>query len=183
MSQTNPILVTGGAGYIGSHATMALQAAGWPVVVVDNLSTGKRALVPDGVAFIEGDVGDTALVREALRDHGCRSVMHFAGSIVNPESFEIPLAYYANNTSASRNLIEACIGEGVDHFVFSSSAAVYGEPDTMPISETAGSTRQVMTRLAEKHYAHLSPSYVADTVRANFGEARIVEKGTVRRLG
>jgi len=104
---------------------------------MDILSTGKRSLVPDGVAFIEGDVGDTVLVREILRDHGCRSVMHFAGSIVNPESFEIPLAYYANNTSASRNLIEACIGEGVRHFVFSSSASVYGDPDALPISETA----------------------------------------------
>ena len=104
---------------------------------MDNLSTGKRPLVPDDVAFIEGDVGDTVLVREILRDHGCRAVMHFAGSIINPESFEIPLQYYANNTSASRNLIEACIGEGVRHFVFSSSAAVYGDPDTLPISETA----------------------------------------------
>ena len=137
MTDRFPILVTGGAGYIGSHTTLALRTAGWVVVVMDNLSTGKRPLVPDDVAFIEGDVGDTVLVREILRDHGCRAVMHFAGSIINPESFEIPLQYYANNTSASRNLIEACIGEGVRHFVFSSSAAVYGDPDTLPISETA----------------------------------------------
>ncbi|MCH8238092.1 MAG: UDP-glucose 4-epimerase GalE [Proteobacteria bacterium] len=137
MTDRFPILVTGGAGYIGSHTALALRTAGWVVVVMDNLSTGKRPLVPDDVAFIEGDVGDTVLVREILRDHGCRAVMHFAGSIINPESFEIPLQYYANNTSASRNLIEACIGEGVRHFVFSSSAAVYGDPDTLPISETA----------------------------------------------
>jgi UDP-glucose 4-epimerase len=137
MTGLSTILITGGAGYIGSHTVLALRTAGWAVVVVDNLSTGKRSLVPDGVAFIKGDVGDTTLVREILRDHGCRSVMHFAGSIINPESFEIPLEYYANNTSASRNLIEACIDEGVNHFVFSSSAAVYGDPDTMRISETA----------------------------------------------
>jgi UDP-glucose 4-epimerase len=137
MTDLSPILITGGAGYIGSQTTLALRTAGWAVVVVDNLSTGKRSLVPDGVAFIEGDVGDTALVRDILRDHDCRAVMHFAGSIINPESFEIPLEYYANNTSASRNLIEACIGGGVRHFVFSSSAAVYGDPGALPIPETA----------------------------------------------
>ncbi|MDA1091590.1 MAG: UDP-glucose 4-epimerase GalE, partial [Proteobacteria bacterium] len=107
------------------------------VVVVDDLTTGDRAMVPDGAPFIEGDVGNLKLMRQVLRDHGCRSVMHFAGSIVNPESYKIPLAYYANNTSASRNLIEACVDEGVHHFVFSSSAAVYGEPDALPIPETA----------------------------------------------
>jgi len=137
MSPNQSILVTGGAGYIGSHVSLALQAAGVPMVVLDNLSTGRRDLVPGGVPFIEGDIGDTALVRQTLREHGCKAVMHFAGSIVNPESFEIPLAYYANNTSASRNLIEACVKEDVRHFVFSSSAAVYGDPDILPIPETA----------------------------------------------
>jgi len=137
MTGIGSILVTGGAGYIGSHVTLALQAAGRPVVIIDDLSTGRRDLVPDGVPFIEGDAGDSALVRNVLSEHGCSSVMHFAGAIINPESFDIPLAYYANNTSASRNLIEACVEESVEHFVFSSSAAVYGDPDTLPIPETA----------------------------------------------
>jgi UDP-glucose 4-epimerase len=137
MSSAQSILITGGAGYIGSHTVLALLDAGLPVVVIDDLSTGRCALVPEDVPFIEGDVGDIDLVRKALRDHGCGSAMHFAGSIVNPKSFEIPLAYYANNTSASRTLIEACIKEDVRHFVFSSSAAIYGDPDILPIPETA----------------------------------------------
>lgn len=130
------VLVTGGAGYIGSHTTLALQAAGHDVVVIDNLSTGDRNLVAEGVSFIEGDVADTRLVRRVLREHRVGAVIHFAGSIVNPESFEQPLAYYANNTSASRNLLEACVAEGVETFLFSSSASVYGEVERLPIDET-----------------------------------------------
>ena len=131
----SPIFITGGAGYIGSHVVLALLDSGKAVVVFDDLSTGLSDLVPKGVPFIKGDVGNISLVRESLREYGCKSVMHFAGSIVNPESFEIPLDYFANNTSASRNLIEACILEEVEHFVFSSSASVYGDPDINPISE------------------------------------------------
>jgi len=137
MSEMSPILITGGAGYIGSHTLLALRADGWPAVVIDDLSTGWRALVPDDVPFVEGDVANTALVRETLRRHGCKSVIHFAGSIINPESFEKPLEYYANNTSASRNLLEACAAENVGHFIFSSSAAVYGDAETFPIPEDA----------------------------------------------
>jgi UDP-glucose 4-epimerase len=130
-----PIFITGGAGYIGSHVVLALLNAGKSVVVFDDLSTGLSDLVPKSVPFIKGDVGDISLVRETLRAYGCQSVMHFAGSIINPKSFEVPLDYYANNTSASRNLIEACMGEDVKYFVFSSSASVYGDPDISPISE------------------------------------------------
>lgn len=137
MSKKSSILITGGAGYIGSHTMLELRARGWPVIVVDNLSTGRRALVPDDVPFVEGDVADIKLIRETLRRYGCKSVLHFAGSIINPESFDKPLEYYANNTSSSRNLLEACVGEEVKTFIFSSSASVYGEAKTLPISETA----------------------------------------------
>jgi len=138
MADTRPaILVTGGAGYIGSHAVHALRDAGYPVVVIDDLSTGHRALVPDGVPLIVGDVSDQPLVRDALHTHGCTGVMHFAGSIVVPESVADPLKYYGNNTEASRRLIESCIAGGVSAFVFSSTAVVYGIPETVPIPETA----------------------------------------------
>lgn len=131
------ILITGGAGYIGSHAVLALREAGWGVVVIDDLSTGRRDLVGDDVPFIAGDIGDAALVGQVIRDHGCRSVMHFAGSIIAPESVAEPLKYYANNTMASRNLIEVCVDEGIEAFVFSSTAAVYGNPKKIPIPEEA----------------------------------------------
>ena len=129
------ILVTGGAGYIGSHMTYALLDQGERVVVLDNLSTGVRSLVAPGAEFVEGDVADQPLVREVLRKHAIEAVIHFAGSIVVPESVTDPLKYYANNTVASRSLIEACVAEGVQRFVFSSTAAVYGMPETAMVSE------------------------------------------------
>ncbi len=131
------ILVTGGAGYIGSHVVLALRDAEWPVVVVDDLSTGRRDLVAPDIPFVEGDVADIALMRQTLCEHGCAGVMHFAGSIVVPESVTDPLTYYRNNTSASRDLIEAAVAENINAFVFSSSAAVYGTPDTVPTPEDA----------------------------------------------
>jgi UDP-glucose 4-epimerase len=136
MEDRRYVLVTGGAGYIGSHVVLALLDAGWPVVVVDDLSTGRRALVPDIVPFIEGDIADRALIDAALVRHEPVAVMHFAGSIVVPESVTDPLRYYGNNTAASLSLISACVAAGVDHFIFSSTAAVYGEPARSPISET-----------------------------------------------
>lgn len=132
---TATILVTGGAGYIGSHAVLALQDAGLGPVVLDDLSTGRRWLVPDGVPFIEGDVGDQALVADVIDRHRIDAVMHFAGSIVVPESVADPLKYYRNNTANSRNLIEACVTAGVDKFIFSSTAAIYGTPETFPVDE------------------------------------------------
>jgi len=129
------VLVTGGAGYIGSHAVLALRDAGWPVVVIDNLSTGFRFALPQDVPLIEADIADQATVEQAMRDHGVGAIMHFAGSIIVPESVENPLKYYRNNTVNSRALIESAVRCGVPHFIFSSTAATYGMPDVSPIGE------------------------------------------------
>lgn len=129
------VLVTGGAGYIGSHAVLALLDAGWSVAVLDNLSTGFRDAVDPRAGFVEGDVGDIGLVRETLKRHRIGAIMHFAGSIIVPESVADPLKYYHNNTANSRALIEAAVAEGVAHFIFSSTAAVYGIPSDKPVDE------------------------------------------------
>jgi UDP-glucose 4-epimerase len=132
---TVPVLVTGGAGYIGSHAVLALTDAGWPVAVIDDLSNGTREVVPEDVAFYEGNIADRALVERIFREQGTQAIMHFAGSIVVPESVEHPLEYYANNTLASHALISAAVAAGVKHILFSSTAATYGAPERVPISE------------------------------------------------
>lgn len=119
-------LVTGGAGYIGSHMVYGLLDRGEQVVVLDNLSTGVRGLVSEDAIFVEGDVGDQDLLRKLIKDHRVDSVVHFAGSVVVPDSVAHPLRYYANNTVVSRALIEVCVEAGVRAFVFSSTAAVYG---------------------------------------------------------
>ncbi|WP_166041563.1 UDP-glucose 4-epimerase GalE [Sphingosinicella sp. YJ22] len=137
MSEKLTVLVTGGAGYIGSHAVLALLDAGWPVVVIDNLSTGFDWAVPAAATLVEGDVGDQALVERVLREHGIGAIMHFAGSIIVPESVENPLKYYANNTANSRALIDSAVRSGVRHFIFSSTAATYGIPDQVPVTEDA----------------------------------------------
>jgi len=129
------VLVTGGAGYIGSHMVLALLDAGEDVVVLDNLSTGFRWSVAPGATFVEGDVGDEPLVRRLIEDHRIEAAIHFAGSIVVPESIADPLGYYLNNTVKSRALIEACVKGGVPRFIFSSTAAVYGIPSVNPVSE------------------------------------------------
>jgi UDP-glucose 4-epimerase len=131
------ILVTGGAGYIGSHMTLALLERGENVVVLDNLSTGIRGLVSEAATFIEGNTGDTPLVLSLIERHGIDTILHFAGSTVVPESVEKPLRYYANNTAASRSLIEAAMDGGVRNFIFSSTAAVYQTPETPTVAETA----------------------------------------------
>ncbi|AWW72869.1 UDP-glucose 4-epimerase GalE [Erythrobacter sp. KY5] len=130
-----PVLVTGGAGYIGSHAVLALIDAGWPVAVIDNLTTGFRFAVPDTVSFYEGDIEDTELLARIFAEQGTRAIMHFAGSVVVPESVENPLKYYHNNTAKSRTLIEAAVKAGVAHFIFSSTAATYGVPDVSSVRE------------------------------------------------
>ncbi len=135
--QQNMVLVTGGAGYIGSHVVLALREAGAGVVVLDNLSTGIKSAVPSDVELVVGDIGDRNLVMDLMRGRGITAVMHFAGSIVVPESVEKPLDYYDNNVIRSHNLIRCCIDSGVRRFVFSSTAAVYGNPDQSPIAETA----------------------------------------------
>jgi UDP-glucose 4-epimerase len=131
------VLVTGGAGYIGSQAVLSLLAAGDAPVVLDDLSTGSREAVPDGAPLIVGDAGDGELVGRILREHGVGAVMHFAASIVVPDSVLQPLDYYANNTCSSLELIRACVEAGVGPFVFSSTAAVYGAPERTPVAEEA----------------------------------------------
>ena len=130
------ILITGGAGYIGSHMVIAALERGLDVVVLDNLSTGMRGLVADGAHFHQGQVGDQTFVRRLLNYYSITAVIHFAGSIVAPDSVKDPLAYYGNNTVASRTLIESCIAEGVKQFVFSSSALIYGPPLLGAMPET-----------------------------------------------
>ena len=135
MTNTCPVLVTGGAGYIGSHAVLALADAGWPVTVIDNLTTGFRWAVPEGVPFYEGDIEDAALLARIFAEQGTVAVMHFAGSIIVPESVENPLKYYHNNTAKSRALIAAAVAGQLKHFIFSSTAATYGIPEKSPVSE------------------------------------------------
>ena len=130
-----PVLVTGGAGYIGSHAVLALRDAGWPVVVIDNLVTGFRWAVPDEVPFHHGDIADEALLARIFANHAIGAVMHFAGSVVVPESVSDPLKYYGNNTAATRSLLAAAVAAGVPHFIFSSTAATYGIPAHSPVAE------------------------------------------------
>jgi len=130
-----PVLVTGGAGYIGSHAVLALKDAGWTVSVIDNLSNGTREVVPEGVPFYEGDIADRELVGKIFAEQGIQAIMHFAGSIVVPESVEKPLEYYRNNTIATHALISEAVASGVKHILFSSTAATYGAPERVPIEE------------------------------------------------
>ncbi len=131
------ILVTGGAGYIGSHMVLELLDAGEKVVVLDNLSTGFRWAVPAGVRFVNGDAGDEELVKIIIEAHEIEAIIHFAGSIVVPDSVTDPLGYYHNNTVNSRALMSAAVEAGVRNFIFSSTAAVYGAPEENPVNETA----------------------------------------------
>ncbi len=137
MTKHSTILITGGAGYIGSHAVLAFIDAGHGVVVLDNLSTGVRRAVPASVPFVRGDVGDGAVVADMIKRYGVGAVVHFAGSVVVPDSVANPLEYYRNNTASSRTLIQACVDAGVSRFLFSSSAAVYGAPTRVPVAEDA----------------------------------------------
>ncbi len=135
LTQKHVVLVTGGAGYIGSHAILALKDAGHIPVVIDNLVTGFRWAVPDDIAFYEGDIADGALIARIVKEQSVDAIMHFAGSVVVPESVENPLKYYNNNTVKSRALIEAAVQNDVKHFIFSSTAATYGIPDHSPVRE------------------------------------------------
>ena len=129
------VLITGGAGYIGSHMAHHLLEAGEDIIVLDNLSTGVEKNLPKNIAFARGDIADTGLVSKLIDTYKIDSVIHFAGSVVVPESVEKPLDYYANNTSGARTLIETCVRHGVGNFIFSSTAAVYGTPKVLPVSE------------------------------------------------
>ncbi|MDO9439476.1 MAG: UDP-glucose 4-epimerase GalE [Beijerinckiaceae bacterium] len=130
------VLVTGGAGYIGSHMVLELLDAGESVVVLDNLSTGFRWAVPDGVELVVGDFGDQDLVSRTIARHDIDAIIHFAAKIVVPHSVTDPLGYYENNTSKARSLIAAAVAAKVKHFIFSSTAAVYGNPSANPVTET-----------------------------------------------
>jgi UDP-glucose 4-epimerase len=131
------VLVTGGAGYIGSHMVFELVDAGESVVVLDNLSTGFDWAVAKGVKLVVGETGDQALVARLIRSHGVDAIIHFAASIVVPDSVRDPLGYYRNNTMNSRALIECAVKGGVRHLIFSSTAAVYGNPAEVPVKEDA----------------------------------------------
>ncbi len=131
------VLVTGGAGYIGSHMVLALAEAGESVVVVDNHSTGFSGFLPEGVPLFIGDAGDENLVEGVIARHNVESIIHFAGSVVEPDSMRDPLGYYRNNTMTTRNLLNTAVKCGVGRFIFSSTAAVYGNPDQVPVPETA----------------------------------------------
>jgi len=131
------VLVTGGAGYIGSHMVQALAEAGESVVVIDNLSTGFSAFLPEGVPLFIGDAADENLVERVISAHGVESIIHFAGSVVVPDSMRDPLAYYRNNTMTTRSLLNVAVKCGINRFIFSSTAAVYGNPDQMPVPENA----------------------------------------------
>jgi UDP-glucose 4-epimerase len=129
------VLVTGGAGYIGSHMVYALLDAGERVVVLDNLSTGFDWAVPDGAPLVVGESGDQALVAKIIKEHGATAIIHFAASLIVPDSVADPLGYYRNNTVNSRALIESAVKGGIRHFIFSSTAAVYGNPPHVPVTE------------------------------------------------
>ncbi len=162
------ILVTGGAGYIGSHVVRQLGEAGERVVVIDNLGKGFRQAITSG-ELVVGDVGDSALVSRLLAEHGIDTVMHFAAHTIVPESVALPLKYYGNNTCSTRNLLQACIEHQVKHVVFSSTAAVYGMPQdgyaseespTQPIN--AYGTSKLMSEWMLRDVAAVNPlRYVA----------------------
>lgn len=137
MTAKNEILVTGGAGYIGSHMVLGLLDAGRRVVVVDDLSTGSHAALHPDAKFIEGRIQDPEILNKVFDSNDVGAILHFAGSVRVDESVEDPLKYYGNNTFASHALISAAVAAGVPHFVFSSTAAVYGTPDKVPVSESA----------------------------------------------
>jgi UDP-glucose 4-epimerase len=167
MQRKIPVLVTGGAGYIGSHAVLALADAGWPVVVIDDLSTGFRRAVPEGVPFYEGDIEDGELLARIFAARGIGAIMHFAGSIIVPESVGNPLKYYHNNTAKSRALIASTVAARVPHVIFSSTAATYGIPQTSPVHED--SPRQPINPYgASKLMTELMLADVAAAHRLNY---------------
>jgi len=161
------VLVTGGAGYIGSHMVLALAEAGENVVVIDNLSTGFSAFLPEGVPLFIGDAGDENLVEGVIAQHNVESIIHFAGSVVVPDSMRDPLGYYRNNTMTTRSLLTAAIKGGVSRFILSSTAAVYGNPDTVPVAETAP-TRPLSPYGSSKLMAEIMLHDVASAHAMNF---------------
>jgi UDP-glucose 4-epimerase len=163
------VLVTGGAGYIGSHMVLALTDAGIETIVIDNLSTGFAWCVSPQATLMRGDIGDDGFLLKIMRERKFEAVIHFAGSIVVPDSITDPLAYYLNNTVKSRMLMECAVKAGIPNFIFSSTAAVYGNPEQLPIDEAAAlrpispyGTSKLMTELMlrDSHLAY-GLNYVA----------------------
>ena len=175
MTIRDAVLVTGGAGYIGSHTVRRLIAEGHRVVVLDDFSTGHRWAVAPGAVVVAGDAGDQALVGVLIGEHSVGAVVHFAGSVVVPESVSDPLKYYRNNVAASRNLIEACVQNQVGKFVFSSSAAVYGIPERQPVPEETPQ-RPINPYGATK----LIAEWMLRDVAASFGQPGAVKDGRFR---
>ncbi len=168
------VLVTGGAGYIGSHTVKALREAGYGVVVLDNLSAGHRDAIP-GVPLVVADIADTAMVAQAIRDHHVGAVMHFAAWLAVSDSVTDPAGYYRNNVLGTLGTLAALVETGIGHFVFSSTCAVYGEPDTTPIRET-NVTRPInaygQTKLAIEHaLPHYERAYGLRSVRLRYFNA------------
>ena len=163
------VLVTGGAGYIGSHMVLALTDAGESVVVLDNLSTGFAWAVAPQAKLVKGDIADEALVERLVKEHGIDAIVHFAGSIVVPDSVSDPLGYYNNNTVKSRALMAAAVKAGVKNFIFSSTAAVYGNPESMPVYETTapapispyGTSKWMTEMMLRDSHAAYGLNYVA----------------------
>jgi UDP-glucose-4-epimerase GalE len=173
-SDPRTVLVTGGAGYIGSHASKALRRAGYRVVVYDNLSAGHRAAAL-GAPVIEGDIGDASAVRRAIRDSGAGAVMHFAAWLSVGDSVRDPVGYYRNNVTGTLATLEAMAAEGCQRFVFSSTCAVYGEPVETPISEThptAPINSYGQTKLAVEHaLPHFERAYGIRSIRLRYFNA------------
>ena len=157
------ILVTGGAGYIGSHMVHALVDAGENVVVLDNLSTGFRFLIPAAVPIVVGSTGDRELVAKLIETHRVTAIVHFAASLVVPESVADPLGYYQNNAMNTCLLLQAAVAAGVRHFIFSSTAAVYGNPEHSPVREDAA-TRPISPYGSSKLMTEIM---LHDTARAH----------------
>jgi len=168
------VLVTGGAGYIGSHAAKALRRAGHRVVIYDNFSAGHRSAALDA-PVIEGDIGDVAAVRRAIRESGATAVMHFAAWLSVPDSVRDPGGYYRNNVVGTLATLEAMAAEGCRHFVFSSTCAVYGEPIETPLSEThptAPINAYGQTKLAVEHaLPHFERAYGITSIRLRYFNA------------
>ena len=167
------ILVTGGAGYIGSHTVYALLDRGDTVVVLDNLSTGVRAQVGEKAAFVQGDIADTALVKKTLSEHKVDAVIHFAGSMVVADSVADPLGYYENNVVKSRALVQSCIEADVRQFIFSSTSTVYAEDAVQPLLQVGGAR----VHLDAVHAAPARPPSVGKASSLNTAPG-----GTVTRL-
>jgi len=163
------VLVTGGAGYIGSHMVLALTDAGENVVVLDNLTTGFAWAVAPQAKLVKGDIADEALVERLIKENKIDAIVHFAGSIVVPDSVSDPLGYYNNNTVKSRALMAAAVKAGVKNFIFSSTAAVYGNPETMPVYETTapapispyGTSKWMTEMMLRDSHAAYGLNYVA----------------------